>query len=104
MSQRRAIVSCNSCGVALTSPLSAKSLCAFHVCEAVACCDSDLLATRMSNASVIQYVFAFVGNHISVLSDVNGRIVLPLILVAELVPYVKRTDNSAEGGLCSREL
>ena len=54
--------------------------------------------------SVIQYVFAFVGNHISVLSDVNGRIVLPSILVAELVPYVKRTDNSAEGSLCSREL
>ena len=50
----------------------------------------------MSNACVIQDVFAFMGNHASVLSDVNGRMLLPLILVAKLVLCMKRTDNNAE--------
>ena len=51
----------------------------------------------MSNATVVQDVFAFTVNHTSVLSDATGRILSPLILVAKLVLYVKRTDNNAEG-------
>ena len=93
----REVVTCSRERVAVsqTSALPAKSLCAFHV----------MLAFRMSNASVIQEVlaFLFLEKHTSVLSDVNDRILLPLILVARFGLYVKRTDNNAEGptGICT---
>ena len=62
------------------------------------------LASRMINASVIQDVSAFLVNHISALSEENGRILLPEILVAKLVCYVKRTDDDAEGPMQLRKL
>ena len=59
----------------------------------------------MSNASVALDVFAFLGNHISVPSDGNGRILLPLILVAKLALYAKRTvekcDLPIPTGICA---